>query len=373
MINAKAIQYLLHFYRPAGTSRGTYLTRKSWFIILTDTENPEHFGIGECAPLPGLSCDDRPDYEEKLANLCNQINRNPEIFLTSAILSGNKINIPDYETFNLTDFPSILTGLETASADFLNAKNHELFSTPFTRGEKGIPINGLIWMGKPDYMQEQIQQKLAAGFHCIKLKIGAIDFETEFNLLKSIRKHYSSSDIQLRIDANGGFPPVQAMDRLKQLSELDIHSIEQPIKAGQWEEMARLTSQSPLPIGLDEELIGWNHRADKIRLLETIHPKYLILKPSLHGGFSGCEEWIKLAEERNIQWWVTSALESNVGLNAIAQWTAGLNNPLHQGLGTGLLFSNNINSPLEIRGQELFSNPALKWDFNSLYHDGKLL
>lgn len=373
MIDAKVIRYRLQFFRPAGTSRGTYLNRTSWFIILSDRTNPEHFGIGECAPLPALSCDDCPGYEEKLADLCKQINQSPEIFLSSVIMSGNKLDMPDYKAFNLTDFPSILTGLETASVDFLNDRNHELFSSPFTREEKGIPINGLIWMGKPDYMQKQIEQKLASGFHCIKLKIGAIDFETEFSLLKSIRKRYSSSEVELRVDANGGFSPSQALERLKRLSELDIHSIEQPIKAGQWKEMARLTGQSPLPIGLDEELIGWNHCVDKIRLLETIRPKYLILKPSLHGGFSGCEEWIRLAEERNIQWWITSALESNIGLNAIAQWAATLPNPLHQGLGTGLLFSNNIDSPLEIRGQELFFNRALKWNFNSLYHDGKLL
>lgn len=224
-----------------------------------------------------------------------------------------------------------------------------LWNTAFSRGEAGIPINGLIWMGDFDKMLVQIEAKMKGGFRCIKLKIGAINFEEELALLRHIRAHFSAGEVELRVDANGAFSPVDAMEKLKRLSELDIHSIEQPIRAGQWEEMARLTSESPLPIALDEELIGCNTLEGKQRLLSAIRPQYIILKPSLHGGFTGGEEWIAEAEKRNIGWWITSALESNIGLNAIAQWCATFNNPLPQGLGTGMLFTDNVDMSLEIR------------------------
>ena len=224
-----------------------------------------------------------------------------------------------------------------------------MWDTPFSRGEAGIPINGLIWMGDFNRMLAQIEKKMEAGFRCIKLKIGAINFEEELALLQHIRSHYSSKEIELRVDANGAFSPTDAMEKLKRLSELDLHSIEQPIRAGQWEEMARLTSESPLPIALDEELIGYNTWEEKQRLLSAIRPQYIIIKPSLHGGLAGGEEWIAEAEKLNIGWWITSALESNIGLNAIAQWCATFQNPLPQGLGTGLLFTDNVEMPLEIR------------------------
>lgn len=204
-------------------------------------------------------------------------------------------------------------------------------------------------MGDFDQMLARIEKKMEAGFRCIKLKIGAIHFEEEQALLRHIRSHYSSKEIELRVDANGAFSPTDAMEKLKRLSELDLHSIEQPIRAGQWEEMARLTSESPLPIALDEELIGYNTWEEKQRLLSAIRPQYIIIKPSLHGGIAGGEEWIAEAEKLNIGWWITSALESNIGLNAIAQWCATFQNPLPQGLGTGLLFTDNVEMPLEIR------------------------
>lgn len=333
------IPKVLHFKQPAGTSRGTYTTRNSWYLVLTSDEAPERYGIGECAPLPKLSCDDVPDYERLLAEICRQTK------------SKGK---PDTEL--LRPYPSIQFGLETAFRHF-HAGNYALWDTPFSRGEAGIPINGLIWMGEYKKMLEQIEAKMQSGFRCIKLKIGAINFEEELALLKHIRAHFSAKEIELRVDANGAFSPTDALDKLHRLAELDLHSIEQPIRAGQWEEMARLTAETPLSIALDEELIGCNTLQGKKELLSAIRPQYIILKPSLHGGISGGQEWIDEAERQKIGWWITSALESNIGLNAIAQWCATFNNPLPQGLGTGALFTDNVEMPLSIRKDCLWYDP----------------
>lgn len=328
----KIIPRLLHFKQPAGTSRGIYTTRKVWYLHLTSPEYPGRIGIGECAPLPHLSCDDLPNYEEILTNACRQVEKqNGEL-----------------DQDSLRPYPSILFGLEMAIRHFA-AGSWALWDTPFSRGEAGIPINGLIWMGDFDKMLAQIETKMAAGYRCIKLKIGAIHFEEELTLLRHIRTHFSAKEIELRVDANGAFAPTDAMEKLKRLAELDLHSIEQPIRAGQWEEMARLTSESPLPIALDEELIGCHTPENKRKLLSAIHPQYIILKPSLHGGICGGDEWIAEAEKQQIDWWITSALESNIGLNAVAQWCATYHNSLPQGLGTGLLFTDNVDMPLEIR------------------------
>lgn len=325
----------LHFKQPAGTSRGVYTTRRVWYLHLTSDSQPGREGIGECAPLPNLSCDDLPHYEQLLSSLCQE-----------AAQSGI-----DYE--RLRPYPSILFGLETAFRHFERG-TVSLWDTPFSRGEQGIPINGLIWMGSYTQMLAQIEAKMQASFRCIKLKIGAINFEEELSLLKMIRRHFSAKEIELRVDANGAFSPAEALEKLKRLSELDLHSIEQPIRAGQWDSMARLSQLSPLPIALDEELIGVHSTSRKKELLETIHPQYIILKPSLHGGLRGSQEWIAAASQLGIGWWITSALESNIGLNAIAQWCATLHNPLPQGLGTGALFTDNIPMPLEVRGDELW-------------------
>jgi o-succinylbenzoate synthase len=302
-----------------------------WYIEISSMENPSIKGIGECAPLPNLSCDDVPQYEEVLQQACSRVAREG--------------NIP---TESLRNYPSILFGLETALRHY-ETGSLALWDTPFSRGEAGIPINGLIWMGNFEEMYRQIEAKMEAGYRCIKLKIGAIDFDAELTLLKHIRSRFSVKDIELRVDANGAFSPAEAMHKLDALSKLDLHSIEQPIRAGQWEEMARLTARTPLPIALDEELIGHNIPEIKQELLSAIRPQYIILKPSLHGGICGSNEWIAEAEKQNIGWWVTSALESNIGLNAIAQWCATLHNALPQGLGTGQLFTDNIDLPLEIR------------------------
>jgi o-succinylbenzoate synthase len=331
MYNIQITPRLLHFKQPAGTSRGVYNTRKVWYIEISSMENPSIKGIGECAPLPNLSCDDVPQYEEVLQQACSRVAREG--------------NIP---TESLRDYPSILFGLETALRHY-ETGSLALWDTPFSRGEAGIPINGLIWMGNFEEMYRQIEAKMEAGYRCIKLKIGAIDFDAELTLLKHIRSRFSVKDIELRVDANGAFSPAEAMHKLDALSKLDLHSIEQPIRAGQWEEMARLTARTPLPIALDEELIGHNTPEIKKELLSAIRPQYIILKPSLHGGICGSNEWIAEAEKQNIGWWVTSALESNIGLNAIAQWCATLHNALPQGLGTGQLFTDNIDLPLEIR------------------------
>lgn len=333
---------LLHFLQPAGTSRGVYNTRLSFYLKLTSDEQPDVVGVGECATLPDLSCDAMPpnDYERKLRTFCDEYERTGVI---------------DYEA--MRPYPSMLFGLETAVAQF-NAKGSlNFFDTPFGRGEEGIPINGLVWMGTFEEMFERLEAKLKAGFRCVKLKIGAIDFDRELQLIRHIRSTFSRKDVELRVDANGGFTPEEALSRMEALVQYDIHSIEQPIKQHQWREMARLCAATPLPIGLDEELIGVNERQKKIELLDTIRPQYIVLKPSLHGGMAGTEEWIQLARERNIGSWITSALESNVGLNAIAQLTAsiyGTNIRHAQGLGTGQLFADNIEMPLKVVGDKLW-------------------
>ena len=333
---------LLHFLQPAGTSRGVYNTRLSFYLKLTSDEQPDVVGVGECTTLPDLSCDAMPpnEYERKLRTFCDEYERTGVI---------------DYEAMRA--YPSMLFGLETAVAQF-NAKGSlNFFNTPFGRGEEGIPINGLVWMGTFEEMFERLEAKLKAGFRCIKIKIGAIDFDRELQLIRHIRSTFSRNDVELRVDANGGFTPEEALSRMEALVQYDIHSIEQPIKQHQWTEMARLCAATPLPIGLDEELIGVNERQKKIELLDTIRPQYIVLKPSLHGGMAGTEEWIQLARERNIGSWITSALESNVGLNAIAQLTAsiyGTNIRHAQGLGTGQLFADNIEMPLKVLGDKLW-------------------
>ncbi|MBQ4023555.1 MAG: o-succinylbenzoate synthase [Prevotella sp.] len=331
---------LLHFKQPAGTSRGVYTTRRSWFLTLTDDTGRR--GVGECAPLPNLSCDDIPDYGDMLRTVCDQ-------FCYTGVI--------DYD--RLRPYPSMLFGLETA-LQHLHAGSAKLFETPFGRGEEGIPINGLVWMGTFEEMLSRMEEKMEAGFRCIKLKIGAIDFEQELSLIRRIRECFTKEQIELRVDANGAFSPDEALGKLEQLASYDLHSIEQPIRQGQWDEMARLCRESPLPIALDEELIGVNTPARKEALLDAISPAYIILKPSLHGGMAGTKEWISLAQARGIGSWITSALESNVGLNAIAHLTAlvyGSHISMPQGLGTGLLFTDNIDMPIEISGDRLWFRP----------------
>ncbi len=337
-------KYILNFKQPSGTSRGVLKTKETWFVVINDNGTQ---GIGECGILRGLSTDDRPDYEDTLHWACLNIHLGLDLLLEK-----------------LTEFPSIQFGLEMAFKSLKSADSFELFPSKFTKGNDSIPINGLIWMGSEDFMKNQIKDKIETGFKCIKLKIGAIDFQKELNLLKSIRKEFTSKDIELRVDANGAFAVTDTLEKLKQLSEFDLHSIEQPIKAGQWNEMAELCKRTPLPIALDEELIGVFDVTNKKELLQTIKPQYIILKPSFIGGFKGSNEWIELAENQKTGWWITSALESNVGLNAIAQWTYTLQNDSYQGLGTGGLFTNNFDSPLTVKNGTLRIDNLQNWNFN---------
>lgn len=348
------LPHTLHFKQAAGTSRGIYHTRQSWYILLRDAGNPLYNGIGECAPLPDLSCDALPDYESILTHWCKEFCR------IASAYSPENISAIFYDSQLATlrnHYPSMLFGLETALQHLLT-KNFTLWNTSFSRGEEGIAINGLIWMGSKTEMLRQIELKMEQGFRCIKLKIGAINFEEELSLIAHIRHHFSPDEIEIRVDANGAFSPGDALEKLKRLAAFGLHSIEQPIRAGQWGVMAQLVATTPLPIALDEELIGVNDFARKQALLDAVRPHYIILKPSLHGGFCGSQEWIAEAEKRNIGWWITSALESNVGLNAIAQWCATLNPPLPQGLGTGALFTDNIELPLVVKGDQLWYNPS---------------
>ena len=348
MYQAYFKKYTLQFHHPSGTSLGILTEKVSWFIFLTDELQSGITGIGECGPLKGLSIDDRTDYENKLAEVC----KNPNNYLDN--------------TEALKDFPSISFGLEMALLDYKHGGKKLLFPSLLTEGKDSISINGLVWMGSYEAMLQQVREKVESGFTCIKLKIGALDFESEIELIRSIRKEFSSSQIEIRVDANGAFKPEEAMEKLKRLSEFQLHSIEQPIKQNQWEAMAKLCVSSPVPIVLDEELIGIIDLDKKRKLLEEINPRFIILKPSLLGGFEASQEWINLASKMNIGWWVTSALESNIGLSAIAQWTYSLKNNLPQGLGTGQLYSNNFQCPLNIKKDKLFFNPKENWDLKPL-------
>ena len=341
MRKAEIVKHTLIFKTPGGTSRGVLHEKPAWFIILREDEKT---GVGECSLLPKLSLDDRPDFESRLREICR------------AWESGAEMG-------QLNEHPSIRFGMETALRSLSSYSPFMLYPSPFTRGAEKIEINGLVWMGSKLEMQSRIREKLNSGFHCIKLKIGAIDFEAEMNLLKAIRREYDSSEIEIRVDANGAFSPENALEKLSRLAELDLHSIEQPIKQGQWEEMARLCAASPIDIALDEELIAITERDKKMEMLRTIKPQAIVIKPGLVGGIASTKEWIEAAQKTDSYFWLTSALESNVGLNAIAQFTATLQPELPQGLGTGSLYTNNIESPLEVEGKYLTYKPEKRWEF----------
>ncbi len=336
-------KHVLNFKIPSGTSRGILKTKETWFLIIEDDDKK---GIGECGILRGLSYDDRPEYGQKLQWTCDNISQGKEKLWEA-----------------LTEYPSIQFGVEMAFRSLDSGDPFLLYPSDFTEGKEAIAINGLVWMGDQDFMKSQVQERLESGFSCIKMKIGAIAVEKELAILSSIRKHFDKDEITLRVDANGGFAFAKAKEILKQLSALDIHSIEQPIATGQWEEMKTLCAETPTPIALDEELIGITDVTKKRELLQTVRPQYIILKPSFIGGYKGSEEWIKLADELGVGWWITSALESNIGLNAIAQWTYTLKPEGPQGLGTGSLFTNNITSPLEVKNGTINYSPKMSWDF----------
>lgn len=338
-------KHTLHYKLPAGTSRGVLLHRDAFYLLIQDTQNPGITGIGECGIIPGLSLDDRPQFEAAIQECCDRINQG---------------QYPDSKWLDY--WPSIGFALETALLDLKNQGQRILFESKFTRGVQPIAINGLIWMGEADDMLRQMNEKIESGFSVLKMKVGAIDFEREVELIRNIRQQYPSSKITIRLDANGAFEPAEALKKLEKLAQYEIHSMEQPIKAGNPAQMAEICRHSPIPVALDEELIGIADKDEMEKILDDIRPQFIILKPSLLGGFKKSEEWIHQAEIHGAGWWVTSALESNIGLNAIAQWTATLQKPLPQGLGTGSLYTNNIPSPLKVENGLLHFEPQNPWD-----------
>lgn len=348
MLRSAYTKYLLQFKSPAGTSRGTLRQKETWFVKVWDDVAPAKFGIGECALFKGLSMDDRPEYEDKLKDCCRNVHNDQ--------LSGEDLKL----------WPSIRFGIETALLDLKQGGTRTLYPSDFTNGIAGIPINGLIWMGSGDFIKKQIGEKLVAGFRCLKIKVGAIQLQEELELLRLIRQEFSPQNLEIRLDANGAFPYSKAVEILEQFSAYTIHSVEQPIKAGNPRWLSEVCKSSPIPIALDEELIGKTTVEEKQELLSLVKPSYIIIKPALTGGFTGAQEWIIEAGARNIGWWITSALESNVGLNAIAQWTYSLNVNVTQGMGTGSLFKNNIVSPLFVKDQELHINNDVTWDLSNI-------
>lgn len=341
MMQVEIKKHRLIFKVASGTSRGILKAKDSWFI--SQRIEDELKAIGECSIIEGLN----PEDPEMMTSMIDRM-------LTEESIVG---------------YPSVRFGLEMLEKSGTSSDPYQLFDTPFSRGEVGLPINGLIWMGSKSSMLAQIRQKLDEGYKCIKLKIGAIDFDEELSLLNYLRREYNADTIELRVDANGAFHPSDAHEKLSRLSSYQIHSIEQPIKQGQWEEMAKLCETTPIDIALDEELIGIRKYDEKKKLLATIKPQYIILKPSLVGGWTASDEWIELSESSGISWWATSALEANVGLNAIAQWTSSKDLNLPQGLGTGGLYTNNIESPLVIRDAALWLDQDKNWDLSVLQKD----
>lgn len=307
------------------------------------TDDEGHIGLGECAPLPDLSCD-----------------RNAYTMVSDvARLINEALASPDYSEY-LRPYPALLFALESAMYDM--KKSDVLYDTPFARSEEGIPFNGLVWMGSYDEMLAQVKKKILSGFRCIKLKIGAIEWEQEIELIRFLRSKYRKDNLELRVDANCAFTPEEAPAKLEELARYDIHSIEQPIATGQWKAMAELCRNTPLPIALDEELIGLNYLHEKQAMLDTIRPQYIVIKPTLHGGISGSIEWVSEANKRGIGSWMTSALESNVGLRNVALLAARCYGPhvlFPQGLGTGQLFTDNIPMDLELRGAKMWREEVL--------------
>ena len=343
----------LRFNFPARTSRSALTEHIVWYLLLAEDHETGPCGVGEAAPLAGLSPDFGPTFESEIQALCGRFN--------AARL--HSFTAEQALEFVGPHLPSLLFALETAALDFGRGGRHQLYDNAFSRGEDFLPINGLVWMGDAGFMRAQIRDKLAAGYSCLKLKIGSLDFATELELLAEIRAAAGPEKLMLRVDANGAFAPADALVKLKALAAFELHSIEQPIGAGQGGAMRRLCQQSPVPVGLDEELIGVSDAAVQEALLVEIQPAYLILKPTLLGGHSATRRWIALAEKHGVGWWITSALESNIGLNAVAQLTAEYDvGGFAQGLGTGQLYENNVESPLEAAAGELRYDPAGTWE-----------
>lgn len=360
-LRAKVFSKAFHFGFSARTSRGLMLDRTCWFIKIWNEHTPEIFGLGECAPIQGLSPDYQQDGEmiNRIATLINS--KSLEIDAQDLVGIGTFITVT-FKAEKIDQFPSVLFALECALLDLIHGGKRVVFENKFSSGHK-IPINGLIWMGGMDFMLQQVEIKIYDGFRCVKLKVGGLDFERECDILQYIRRKYYKMDITVRLDANGAIKPEEALYKLKELSKFKIHSIEQPLKPGH-ELLPELCKESPIPIALDEEMIGVRGRDEKKKLLERIKPKYIVLKPTLHGGLSGTKEWIEIAEKSNIGWWLTSALESNVGLNALCQFSSEFDSEIPQGLGTGHIYEDNVQSPLQVKTGLIFQNPSNSWELD---------
>lgn len=355
----KFTKHVLKFKFDAGTSRGVLKTKDAWILKVHQKSDPKVYGLGEVSTIERLSFDYSVDFEAELEELGKALSQEELPKSQEGIYKLVRDLVSEYR-------PAIRFGLETALLDLSNGGNFKIFDNDFYIAEQGIPINGLIWMGEKDFMKQQIDEKLKLGFKCIKLKIGAIDFDAECELLRYIRSQYPEDKLILRVDANGAFVTQQVLKKLERLAEFGLHSIEQPIMPKQPEAMSLVCEKTKVPVALDEELIGVFGKREKTELLKDIKPHYIILKPSLVGGFAATAEWIEIAESLGIGWWITSALESNIGLNAICQFTNEYDYVGHQGLGTGQLFENNIHSPLAIQGEEIVYNQTLSWDYGDL-------
>jgi O-succinylbenzoate synthase len=336
--------HVLRFHKPAKTSRDTLLERDVYYLRVQSPDGA-HVGWGECAPIWGLSPESKPELE-------SVISRFPQLMQDPEALQAY-----------LDRMPSLKFAVETALLDVVNGGERHPFQVDLMQP---IVLNGLVWMGDIPTMLASCREKVEQRFYTVKFKIGAHALEDELEMIRAVRSEFSESALDIRLDANGAYSAEEALEVLDRFSKYRIHSIEQPIKQGQWEAMARLCEKSPIPIALDEELIGVNDLVQKRQLLDTIRPQYIVLKPTLHGGFYGCDEWITLAQERKIQWWVTSALESNIGLNAIAHWFLTKKNDLPQGLGTGSLYANNIQSPWVVHKGMLLWDEEGTWNLQPL-------
>lgn len=346
----------LHFNFPARTSRGALTEHVAYYLALCDRRQPLVVGWGEAAPLAGLSPDYGLDFEQTVQQFCAQFNAASHVTLSAAEAAAL---VP-------ASLPALRFALETAVLDLAGGGRRQLYQNDFSQGHAPIPINGLVWMGDAAFMRQQIRQKLAAGYACLKVKIGSLDFDTELALLAEIRAEADPSQLVLRVDANGAFAPAEALAKLHRLVAFGIHSIEQPIGVGQWPALAALCRESPIPIALDEELIGLTDPSRQEALLDAVRPPYLVLKPTLLGGHAATRRWIALAEARGMAWWITSALESNIGLNAVAQLTGEYAvGGFAQGLGTGQLYDNNLAAPLSIEAGALHYDPAGAWELPS--------
>jgi len=341
-------KHTLRFIKPAKTSRGEYIEKTAYLLwIVTET-----FKVcGEASPLSDLSVDGKVDFSNIVQPYENQ-------FLTFEDLHNLLEDWMPYPSLRFALYSAILKAKFQANRIAIQqpTKSQVWIENEFTHGKEGMKINGLVWMNSIDAMYEEAIHKINAGFTCIKLKVGALDFDAECRLIEKIRKQFSPFKVEIRLDANGGFKNGDALFQLEDLKRFNIHSIEQPIQANQPDLMQEICAKSPIHIALDEELIGIDVN-NSLNLMKKIKPKYIILKPTLLGGFDFCDIWIQHAVSQNVGWWSTSALEGNIGLADIAQWVSAYKPTMPQGLGTGSLFVKNFDPHTKVVGETMFFLP----------------